>query len=156
MAEPTSVRHPLHEVVFEFGGALVAENTWPPQPDRDLPHMARIVQGHAEQARRSVPPPGEDAYRRQRRQLDRSAEIFVNEQARQTGPDRPVYLEASIGMPSEQRRTDIDAPEPVELPLPGGGAVRVRARIARSPGQSCSISLHGLVSPVTATRTEPN
>ena len=121
----------LHEVLFRFVERLITDDTWPPEPERDLPVMAAIVESLADDARRRNPPPNEDAYRRRRRRLDRSAEIFVNEQARRAGPGRPVYLEASIGLPTEQRGTDIDAPDPVEVALPGGGTIRARARIDR-------------------------
>ncbi len=121
----------LHDVLFRFVEKLIVDDTWPPEPERDRPVIASIVQSLAADARRRHPPPNEDAYRRQRRRLDGSAEIFVNEQARQAGPGRPVYLEASIGLPTEQRSTDIDAPDPVEVALPGGGTIRARARIDR-------------------------
>ena len=121
----------LHDVLFGFVERLIADDSWPPEPERDLPIIASIVDSLAEDARRLHPPPNEDAYRRQRQRLDGSAEIFVREQARQAGPRRPVYLEASIGLPTEQRGTDIDAPDPVEVALPGGGSIRARARIDR-------------------------
>ncbi|MEE8459552.1 MAG: PD-(D/E)XK nuclease family protein, partial [Phycisphaerales bacterium] len=121
----------LHDVLFEFVGALIADDHWPPEPARDLPRMAAIVEAKAAATRRRVPPPGEDAYRRQRRELDHNGEIFVNEQALQSGPGRPVYIETAIGMPSMQRDTDLDAPDPIAIPLPGGGTIRGVARIDR-------------------------
>ncbi len=121
----------LHDVLFEFVGALVADGHWPPEPARDLPRMAAIVEAKAAATRRRIPPPGEDAYRRQRGELDHNGEIFVNEQALQAGPGRPAYLETSIGMPTEARGTDIDAPDPVAVALPGGGTIHGVARIDR-------------------------
>ena len=121
----------LHDVLFEFVGALIADDHWPPEPARDLPRMAAIVEAQAAATRRRVPPPGEDAYRRQRGELGHNGEIFVNEQALRAGTGRPVYLETSIGMPTELRGTDIDAPDPVAIALPGGGTIRGVARIDR-------------------------
>jgi len=121
----------LHDVLFEFVGALIADDQWPPEPARDLPRMAAIVETNAAATRRRIPPPGEDAYRRQRREIDHNGEIFVNEQALQSGSGRPVYIETSIGMPSMQRGTDLDAPDPIAVALPGGGTIRGVARIDR-------------------------
>jgi len=121
----------LHDVLFEFVGALIADDHWPPEPARDLPRMAAVIEAKAAATRRRIPPPGEDAYRRQRGELDHNGEIFVNEQALRTGTGRPAYLETSIGMPTELRGTDIDAPDPVAVALPGGGTIRGVARIDR-------------------------
>ncbi len=121
----------VHEVLFDFVALLIDEDAWPPEPGRDLPRMAAIVEAKSVEERRRIPPPGEEAYRRQRVELDQTAEIFVNEQARRTKPGRPVYLEATIGYSSDRRATDIDTPKPVEIALPGGGAIRTGARIDR-------------------------
>ncbi len=120
----------LHEVLYEFVSTLVGDGTWPPQPERDHPRIAAIVTEKAAAQRREVPPPSEEAFTRQHRQLGRAAEIFVNEQARETN-GRPIYLEATIGLPSEKRSTDIDAPDPVVLDLGGGVTIRARARVDR-------------------------
>ena len=121
----------MHEILYEFVGLLLEEGSWPTQPARDHPRVAAIVDARTEARRRDVPPPTEEVYERQCRELGRAAEIFVNEQAIQAAGGRPVYLEATIGLPSEARRTDIDAPEPVVLELRPGATIRARARIDR-------------------------
>jgi len=63
--------------------------------------------------------------------LNAGAEIFVRHEAHRPGPSRPVYVEAAIGLPADDRATDLDAPEPVEISLPGGGTIRARGRIDR-------------------------
>ncbi len=114
----------LHEILFEFVAALIADGHWPPEPGRDLPRIAAVVETKAAEQRRRIPAPGEEAYRQQRGELDQSAAIFVKEQARSPVPGRPVYLEASIGLPTQRRDTDIDVPDPVAVTLPGGGTIR--------------------------------
>lgn len=121
----------FHDVLYEFVAELLDSNAWPPDPQRDLPRMATIVERNAAAWRKKIAPPNTEAERRQREKLDRAAEIFVNEQARRGDRGRPVYLEATIGMPSEERPTDLNAPDPVSVALPGGGALRARARIDR-------------------------
>jgi len=121
----------LHDVLFEFVEILIADEHWPPDPARDLPRMAAVVEANVAATRRRIPPPGEDAYRRQRRELDHNGEIFVNEQAQKSRPGGPVYLEAAIGMPTTQRGTDLNAPDPVAVELPGGGTISGVARIDR-------------------------
>ncbi|MHC4107776.1 MAG: PD-(D/E)XK nuclease family protein, partial [Planctomycetota bacterium] len=128
------------DVLYEFVGALLEADRWPPQPQRDLPRIKRIATEHADRWRERVPPPNVEAERRRRRDLERTVEIFVNEQAGLGDLSRPLYLEASIGMPTEERTTDIDAPEPVRIDLPGGASVRAAARIDRIDRKRAGIS----------------
>ncbi len=121
----------LHDVLYDFVVSLLEADEWPPDPARDLPRIGRIASAHADHWRHKVPPPSVEAQRRRRLDLERAAEIFVTEQARRGDESRPVYLEATVGMPTERRPTDIDAPEPVHVSLPGGSSIRARARIDR-------------------------
>ena len=121
----------MHDVLYTFVGSLIGADEWPPDPKRDLERIASIVDAQVERRRRDVPAPSEEAYRRQRLQIERAAEIFVNEQALFGARSRPLFLEASIGMRPQGKGSAIDTPEPVELRLPGGGTVRARARIDR-------------------------
>jgi ATP-dependent helicase/nuclease subunit B len=121
----------LHEVLYDFVGMLIKEESWPPDPQRDLERIAAIVDGHVARCRREVPEPNPEAYDRQRREIESAAEIFVHEQS----PDRwktvPRYLEASLGMRSQDTGTQIDTTEPVVIDLPDGRTIRARARIDR-------------------------
>ncbi|MEE8459583.1 MAG: PD-(D/E)XK nuclease family protein, partial [Phycisphaerales bacterium] len=42
----------LHDVLFEFVGALIADDHWPPEPARDLPRMAAIIEAKVAATRR--------------------------------------------------------------------------------------------------------
>ena len=123
----------LHEVLYDFVGALRGAGLWPPDLDRDRPCLDGIVQGHLARARRQVPPPGEEPFVRQKHRLQRSAEIFVEERggARREPRGRPEYLEAALGLPSQGAGTPLDTPDPIEIELPGGATIRARARLDR-------------------------
>lgn len=121
----------LHDVLYEFVGDLLEAGEWPPDPARDLPRIAAIASAAADGWRQKVPPPNVEAERRRRRDLERAVEIFINEQARRGDRSRPVYIETGVGMPTEGRPTDLDAPGPVRVDLPGGSSIRARARIDR-------------------------
>ncbi len=124
----------MHEVFFDFVGELIAAGHWPPEPARDGPMMLRIVDALAAEWRRKIPPPNAEAYRRQRRELQSAAEIFINEQSgpRHTArPAIPAYLEAAIGTRSGPRRSGIDQADPVPVALSGGATIRCNGRIDR-------------------------
>ncbi len=121
----------LHEILYDFVGLLVEEASWPPRTDRDQERIAAIVDERATAWRARVPSPTPEAYERQRQELRRAGEIFVNEQAVHAAGWTPVFLEASIGARPEARATAIDAPDPVALEISPGVTVRARARIDR-------------------------
>ncbi len=128
--DPLAFGNLLHEVFHEFVGELVAAGTWPPRGDRDRVRLEAILDAAIERYRDEHPPPGPDAFERQRDDLERAAAIFLAGQGR-TGGIRPVYLEASIGLPSSGAGTPIDRREPVPIRLPGGATVRMSARFDR-------------------------
>ena len=121
----------LHEVLYDFVGLLMGEGSWPPRPPRDQARIAAIVDEKASAWRDRVPAPTPEAFERQRGELRRAGEIFVNEQAIHASGWTPVFLEASIGAPPEARPTAIDAPDPIALEVSPGVTVRARARIDR-------------------------
>jgi ATP-dependent helicase/nuclease subunit B len=138
----------LHEVLYDFVGELIVAKLWPPEAERDAERMARVLETRLEQWRATIPPPGEEPYTRQRRRLERAAEIFVNELggARREPHGRPLYLEAAVGMDPVGSGTPLDTPTPVEIELPGGGRILARARLDRvdaieRPGASRSFGI---------------
>ena len=104
-----------------------------PDAKRDEAPLLEILQSRIDRYRTEIPPPSEAVFRREVSQLRRTARIFLREEelyCRETG-NRPMFMEVSIGMKSEERRTVLDTDEPVEIKLPDGGSLRVRGRIDR-------------------------
>jgi hypothetical protein len=124
----------LHEVLYDFVGELIEAGTWPPDPALHRAAMERIVEQRAGEWKRRVPPPNVEAWRRQRRDLESAAEIFLSEQSRPRHAQRPavpVYLEAALGARPGPRPTAIDRREPVTVELARGVSIRCNARIDR-------------------------
>ncbi|MHC4969037.1 MAG: PD-(D/E)XK nuclease family protein [Planctomycetota bacterium] len=121
----------MHDVLYDFVRALIDADCWPPQAGRDADLLRRTLETNLDRMQDDVPPPNEEAYRRRRRELEQAAHIFLTEQADAGKISRPLYLEASIGLPSVGAGSEIDTEEPVVLELPDGSSVRVRARLDR-------------------------
>ncbi|MFH1924616.1 MAG: PD-(D/E)XK nuclease family protein [Planctomycetota bacterium] len=122
----------LHEVFEQFVRELVHQRRLPQYPD-DLERLEAILDERIAQYRDCYPPPNDHAYLAQVAELRGVARTFLAEEDRfcaETG-SRPVYLEASLGMPREGERSEIDTDEPLPLHLPKRGTVRVRGRVDR-------------------------
>ena len=72
----------------------------------------------------SFPPPGPSAFRQQMLQLIRTAQIFLVEEEELCRHSKPLFLEASVGMPPYERSSPLDALEPAIIPLPSGKTIR--------------------------------
>lgn len=120
----------LHEVFYVFVSSLIAEGRLPLY-DRDLPRLIRILDDHVWRYEHLQPPPNASAFRRQLLQMTQAVRIFLLEEEILCRTSRPMFLEASVGMPSQGQPGPLDTPEPVEVLLPGGRRIRARARIDR-------------------------
>lgn len=121
----------LHEVFCVFMRELLAEGKLPPVAERDEKRLQQILDEHVGRYRQLYAPPSESAFRRQYRQLQDSARIFLTEEEIFCQSHQPVFLEATIGMPSDEEGTEMDSPEPVEMQLADGRRIRIRGRIDR-------------------------
>jgi ATP-dependent helicase/nuclease subunit B len=122
----------LHEVFERFVNELIQRGEVP-LFSRDESRLLRILDELVDRQRRLVPVPSEAVFRRQCRDLQATARIFLREDeefCRKTG-NRPCFVEASIGMKSDKQGTPLDIEEPVLVALPGGKHLRVRGRIDR-------------------------
>ncbi len=120
----------LHEVFYVFMSGLIAEGRLPLY-DRDMPRLVKILDDHVRRYEHRRPPPNPSAFRRQLLQLNQAVRIFLLEEEILCRTSRPMFLEASVGMPPQGEPGLLDTPEPVEVLLPGGGRIRARARIDR-------------------------
>jgi len=121
----------LHEVFCIFMRELVSADRLPPSYKRDRERLREILSERVDEYRRLIPPPGELAYRRRRRELDQAVHIFLSEEERHCEDRWPVYMEASIGLPASEDGTPLDSTEPVQLALGGGMTIRIRGRMDR-------------------------
>jgi ATP-dependent helicase/nuclease subunit B len=122
----------LHELFERFLNELIGRGEVP-QFNRDEGRLMQILDELLDRQRRLIPAPSEAVFRRQCRQLRSTARIFLREDeefCRKSG-NRPVFVEVSLGMKSDEHRTPLDTEEPVRVALPGGKHLSVRGRIDR-------------------------
>lgn len=128
-----SVRGLLLHQVFERFLRELANDGRLPEPGRDGPLLEGILREKVEEYMEICPPSSEDAFRRERRELERAARTFlVGEWLYFSGRDRrPAFFEASLGLPANGGGTPVDTESPVRIGLLGGGTMRARGRIDR-------------------------
>lgn len=120
----------LHEVFYVFMSAMIAEGRRPLY-DRDMGRLAKILDDHVQRYEQLQPPPNPSAFRRQLLRLTQAVHIFCLEEEVLCRTSRPMFLEASVGLPPQGKPGPLDTLKPVELPLPSGERIRTRARIDR-------------------------
>ena len=120
----------LHEVFYRFMSEIIAERRLPLY-ERDRGRLLHTLDAVVKRYESIFPSPGPSAFRRQMLQLIRTAQIFLIEEEVLCRHSKPLFLEASIGMPSDERSSPLDVAEPIAIPLPGGKTIRARGRIDR-------------------------
>jgi ATP-dependent helicase/nuclease subunit B len=120
----------LHEVFRQFMADLRKKNLLP-KVSRDEGKLTKILDQQIAVYRELCPPPNESVFRAQRRQLYEAARIFLAGEEAFCPQSRPEYLEASLGMATEDEASPLDDPEPILVSLPGGQKFRTRGRIDR-------------------------
>jgi PD-(D/E)XK nuclease superfamily len=130
--DPLTTGSLVHEV-FETFLREVIERGQLPVFERDETRLFSILDERVQHYRREIPPPSEAVFRREVARLRSTAGIFLRadeDYYRKTG-NRPLYLEASIGLKTEGPGTRLDSEDPVEIELPGGKSLLARGRIDR-------------------------
>lgn len=100
----------------------------PPRPDRDimLAVADRLIAGKKEE----IPPPSDVVYEYERGELLRGLEVFWRVEQESSGT--PVFFEVPFGLGNRDiAKAGLSLAGPVEISLPGGGAIRLRGRIDR-------------------------
>jgi ATP-dependent helicase/nuclease subunit B len=118
----------LHEVFYAFVSEI-GQDHWPPLK-MDILRLKEILNEIASRYKDLYPPPSEDAFLDQLRELNSAAEIFLREEERLEGRT-PAFLEVSIGLSPYEKGSALDSKEPVRVRLSGGGSVRFRGRLDR-------------------------
>jgi ATP-dependent helicase/nuclease subunit B len=128
--DPVELGNLLHEVFYRFMTEVIAE---PRRPlyDRDSPRLFKILDEVVTRYEKLFPPPSPSAFRQQTLQLIRTAKTFLVEEEELCRHSKPLFLEASVGMPPYERSSPLDAQEPVTIPLPGGKTIRAQGRLDR-------------------------
>ncbi len=128
--DPLAFGSLLHEVFCQFIRELRDDGRLP-DFQRDREHLDTLLARRVQHYLEDYPPPNDDAFRRQRRELERTAHTFLREEELLCDQSTPLYCEAALGLPADAVGTEIDTREPLPLTLPNGQSLRVRGRIDR-------------------------
>lgn len=128
--EPAERGALLHAAFREFMRRLKEQGRLP-QYERDREMMRGILEEEISRWRARKPPPSREVLEREVGDLELTARIFLREEELLCRERIPTYFEAAVGLEPEGGGNPIDHPEPVEIELPDGRAIRVRGRIDR-------------------------
>jgi len=120
----------LHDLFHVYMDGLIRGGR-APDYDRDIAGLQSLLDGLLEDHARTNPPPGVHERDHEHGQMAESARIFLREEELFARDHRPLFAEASIGLPSTDLPTELDRTEPVTLELATGYRVRVRGRVDR-------------------------
>jgi len=122
----------LHTVLERFMRGLI-DRAELPDVDRHLDELLTILDEELDSSRRRTPPLTDLAFTARRDELRTAMHTFLHDEARSCRESgrRPLALEAAIGVEAGGAATPFDTPEPVEVTLAPGEAIRLRGRIDR-------------------------
>jgi len=122
----------LHELFEQFMRELLQKEQVPVF-QRDHVRLEELLSQKIAEYADLYPPPSDSAWQSQSSELRQAAATFLREDARfcEETDSRPVYLEASLGLPADGHGTPLDSVDPVPLTLPNGKQIRTRGRIDR-------------------------
>lgn len=115
--------------VFELYMKKISEGGRLPE-SKDIEILMDILDKQIEVFRGLYPEPPESAFKRQIELIRKMAVIFHEITVKTSREMKPLYMEASIGLPASEGGTAIDRPEPIGLEV-SSGTIRVRGRIDR-------------------------
>ncbi len=96
---------------------------------RDL--VERLTERCLDRWRDEIPPSTEGTFRREAREIRRTAAIFLRDEADRADEAVPEAFEVRFGRPPGRDASDLDSPEPVELELGPAGRLSFRGAIDR-------------------------
>lgn len=120
----------LHDL-FHIYMDLVISDGLTPDYARDIAGLEDLLDGLLENHARTSPPPGMHERDHERAKLAEMVRIFLREEELFLRDYRPLYAEASIGLPSTDLPTGLDRTEPVVVEIAPGRRVRMRGRVDR-------------------------
>ncbi|MCE5273308.1 PD-(D/E)XK nuclease family protein [bacterium] len=120
----------LHEVFHKFIRSLIEQGAKPEDTPAQRDLLAATLERVVGRYRAQYPPATEGAYHRRRRELERTAAVFLAEEAEHCRRSTPFYLEWSIGMQEDPQAGDTSE-APGAIRLPDGRTLRLRGRIDR-------------------------
>jgi ATP-dependent helicase/nuclease subunit B len=130
--DPPAFGSLVHTVLERFVRQLQKHGK-PAEFTRDWPMLSTILEEVVAEYQQHYPLPSTGVFRREFRQIQATARIFLIEEEeyqRETGA-WPLYLETTLGTRTGDSPTPLDTPNPVVLSLPDGRRVRASARIDR-------------------------
>ena len=130
--DPLAFGSLLHELFEQFMRQLLEQERLPKfARDHDL--LQQLLDRKVAEYADHYPPPNQVALQMQLRDLRQAGDTFLREEERfcREHSSRPVYLEASLGLPAGTHTTPLDTSDPIPVALPNGQRIFTRGRIDR-------------------------
>ncbi|MCP4589970.1 MAG: PD-(D/E)XK nuclease family protein [bacterium] len=128
--DPMSRGSLLHDVFREFMYRLCRDDLIP-EVERDTPLLTDVLHQEIAAYRADAPPPSEEVFAAEVKEIDQIARIFLIEEERFCKEHIPRYFEVAIGLDSDREGTPLDTQESVHISLPGGKRILAHGRIDR-------------------------
>jgi ATP-dependent helicase/nuclease subunit B len=120
----------LQEVFFAYYDQLKADGQ-PPNYEADLPRLLDLLHARVGRYLKRYPCPSSHALQSEISLLEQTVRMFLREQVRQAGQQKPLHLEVSLGHEEANLRTPLDSNTPVRVSLGNGLTLRLRGRVDR-------------------------
>ncbi len=93
--------------------------------------LNEILSREIERYRGAVPPPSEEVFLYERRELARITKVFLYSEEARAAEYEPKYFEVAVGREADGEGTPLDQPTPLELELRNGKKIRTIGQIDR-------------------------
>ena len=119
----------LHELFYEFMKEITSKGEKPSvKAHRKL--IERLAEKLISTYKEEIPPPGEAVYEQERKQLLKTALVFLRVEEEHCKQCTPLFFELAFGF-GEDSESGMCMKEPVQISLGNGKSIRLRGRIDR-------------------------
>ena len=119
----------LHDLFYEFMKDITGKDEKPSVKSHQK-LIERLAEKIIKTYKDEIPPPAESVYEQERKQLLKTALVFLRVEEEYCRQCTPLFFELAFGF-GEDRQSDLCMKEPVEISIGNGKSIRLRGRIDR-------------------------
>lgn len=119
----------LHDLFYEFMKEITEKDEKPSVKSHQK-LIERLAEKIIKTYKEEIPPPGEAVYEQERKQLLKTALVFLKVEEDHCRQCTPLFFELAFGF-GEDRQSGLYMKEPVEISVGNGKSIRLRGRIDR-------------------------
>lgn len=119
----------LHDLFYVFMKEITAKNEKPSVKSHQK-LIERLAEKIIKTYKEDIPPPGEAVYEQERRQLLKTALVFLRVEEEHCRECTPLFFELAFGF-GDDMQSGLGLKEPIEISIGNGKSIRLRGRIDR-------------------------